>query len=359
MKLKKNLMPLACCILVVMLLAAGCAGEKSAEETEEQSITIIDSAGRSVELPLPLEKVIVLNSDAAEAICILKKEDTIIGVPENVQTHPYLGLDDRESVGKWNQPSFEKMVELGAQAVISYASSSPGEEVIEKLEPAGVKVVLIDLYKPDTYDQELKILAKMFGKEKEADAFIKWKAEQIAILDGVKGIAAEQQVSVFAMSTSKLAQDSWGTYGVGTATHQAIERSGGINVAREMESYPEISAEWILEQNPEAVIFSDYTADKMVGFSVDNLKAAEEFVGEVKNNKVFSKTDAAKNGRIYVVDNQLVGGDKTYLGALYLAKHLYPEQSKKIDPDKVLKEYFEQWLGISFKGQWFYPPVAK
>ncbi len=355
MKLKSNLV--VCWLIVViasLLVVAGCAGNGKEGEPESKLITITDSIGRSVELSLPLEKVIVLNSDAAEAMRILKVDEKIIGAPENVIDHAYLEMGDKESVGKWNQPSFEKMVELQPQVVISYASSSPGEEVIEKLEPAGVKVVLLDLYKPDRYDSELLIMAEMFGREKEAAAFVEWKAEQIAILDQVKEVPSEQRLNVFAMSTSKYEQETWGTFGSGTATHQAIERSGGINVAGELEGYPEISSEWILEQNPDAVVFADYSK-KMVGLAISDSREADEFKEKVLENKVFSKTSAAKEDRIYIVDNQLVGGDKTYLGALYLAKLFYPEQFAGVDPDKVLQEYFDKWLGLTFKGRWAYP----
>lgn len=357
MKFKKYLVTFWLLVISASLfLAVGCAGNGEEGEPESKTITITDSIGRSVELSLPLEKVIVLNGDAAEAMRILKVEEKIVGAPDTVINHAYLGMEDIESVGKWNQPSFEKMVELEPQVVISYASSSPGEEVIEKLEPAGIKVVLLDLYKPDCYDSELLIMAEMFGREKEAESFIEWKAKQIAILDQVKEVPSEQKLRVFAMSASKFEQETWGTFGNKSATHQAIERAGGINVAGELESYPEISAEWILEKNPDVVFFTDYSK-KLVGFDVSDFNEADAFKEKVLENKIFGKTDAAKEGRIYIIDNQVVGGDKTYLGAIYLAKLFYPEQFAGVDPDKVLQEYFDKWLGLTFKGRWVYPQV--
>jgi iron complex transport system substrate-binding protein len=76
-------------------------------------------------------------------------------------------------------------------------------------------------------------------------------------------------------------------------------------------------------------------------------------------NIVLSKTDVVKNDRIYIIPNGLLGGDKSYLGAQYLAKWFYPDQFKELDPDKVLKEYFEKWLDVPFQGKWAYPPSTK
>ncbi|MEG3067367.1 MAG: hypothetical protein RQM95_03790 [Syntrophaceticus schinkii] len=78
-----------------------------------------------------------------------------------------------------------------------------------------------------------------------------------------------------------------------------------------------------------------------------------------KTNKVFSKTDAVQKNQICIIDNSIFSGDKSYLGALYLAKWFYPDKFKDLDPEKELKEYFEKWLGITFQGKWAYPSPSK
>ena len=177
--------------------------------------------------------------------------------------------------------------------------------------PAGIKVVLLDLFEQETYDNDLEILGKMFGKEKEASAFLKWKAEKIAILDRVKDLKPEQRVSVFTMTSSNFEKKKWSTRAKGTAPHQAIEMAGGINVARELSDNPEVSPEWILQQNPAALVFAEYSED-VIGFEVGNLENAEKFKEKVKNDKVFSKTDAVKKDQIYIMASDIFGGNKSY-----------------------------------------------
>lgn len=359
MRLKRYLLPVLICVLSCMLLMTGCGTSDSdkGQKQASENVTVTDSLGRSVELPQTIDKVVILNSDACEAMRILGVQDKVVGVSDTVQKDPFLGMQDKEVVGTWSEPNFEKIVEMDPQLVISYASSGAGEEVAEKLKSTDVKVLLLDFYKPEEYDKDLKTLGKVFGKEDQADAFLKWKGEQIAILDKVKDIKEDEKASVFTITTSYLAQEKWSTYGSGTATAQGLERAGLDNVAGELEQYPEVNPEWILEQNPEAVILIDRT-DGYLGYEVKGDTAVKDYYESIKNNKVLSKTDALKNEQIYVISSELLGANKTYLGALYLVKWFYPDQFQDLDPEKVLKEYFEKWLDVPFQGEWAYPPSS-
>jgi iron complex transport system substrate-binding protein len=252
MRFKKYLIPILICILGCMFLVAGCGKSDSKKDKvlESKTVTITDSAGRSVELPQPLEKVATLNGNVVEAMRILKVQDKVIGVSESIQKDAYLDMQEKDLVGKGFQPNYEKVVELRPQVFISYSTYGPGAELAEKLEPAGIKVVLLDLHKPETYDNDFEVLAKMFGKEKEANAFLKWKSEKIAALDKVKNIQSEQRVNVLSMTTDSIQKEKWKVAASDTAAHQAVDMAGGINIAQEFKGYSEVSPEWILQQNP-------------------------------------------------------------------------------------------------------------
>ena len=112
-------------------------------------VTIVDSAGRKLQVPRPVRRMVVLNTDAAEVICALGGEESIVGVSESIAESELLRkLGDRPSVGRWNSPSYERIVELEPEVVIAYGRY-PGAELEEKLEPAGMKVARIDCYKDD------------------------------------------------------------------------------------------------------------------------------------------------------------------------------------------------------------------
>ncbi|MDD2251680.1 MAG: hypothetical protein PHQ10_01775 [Dehalococcoidales bacterium] len=84
---------------------------------------------------------------------------------------------------------------------------------------------------------------------------------------------------------------------------------------------------------------------------------AEKFLKEVVKRKEVAGTDAAKNGRIHILEELMVDGTRSYIGSLYLAKWLYPDLFEDLNPEEVHEEYFEKWLGVPYKGIWAYPRV--
>ncbi|AIS51711.1 periplasmic binding protein [Thermoanaerobacter kivui] len=319
------------------------------------NVKIKDSTGNDVTVPAGLNRLVVLNTDAAESLRILQIPDEfIVGVSDTVKTDPYLGFENKESVGSWQKPNFEKILSVKPQAVITYGKW-PDTTLEDNLKPAGIKVIRLDLYKPETYDNDLKTLAKIFGRVKTAEEFIQWKANKTAVVvDRVKDLKPENKVKVFGIWSSSLTATTWKTFAQNTAVHQGLESAGGINVARDMKDYPEISPEWVLEKNPDKIVIGTYDKD-VIGYSVKDNTNVSKLRDSALVNPVISQTNAGKNKEVYIISTKLFGGNKTYLGSLYLAKWLYPDRFKDVNPSQILKEYFEKWLGIPMKGVWAYP----
>jgi len=49
---------------------------------------------------------------------------------------------------------------------------------------------------------------------------------------------------------------------------------------------------------------------------------------------------------------------KAVIAATYMAKWFYPERFKDLDSEVVHKEYFEEWLGVPYRGIWAYPQAS-
>lgn len=328
----------------------GGGGSRPAAPTE---ITITDSTGKKITVPQPLERVVALNSDIATAIKILGVQDRVVGISDDAGKREDLGMTAKEKVGKFNQPDLEKIVNLAPQVVFAYAKW-PGGELEEKLEPLQIKVVRIDCYIPETLDADFRTVARMFGKEKSMEDFLKWKNDVIKLLAS-RTADLNPKLKVFAISSSKLAKGEWGTFGRGTATNEGIFMAGGINVAGELTGYPAVSPEWVLTQNPDVLLVSCYCGE--LGYMATDYTAAEKVKEAAANNEVLKQTEAVKKDRVYLLPNQLMGGVNTPFGALYLAKWLYPERFQDVNPENVIKDYIKGWLGTPYKGKWSYPPA--
>ena len=350
-------------LVLCLMISAGCnetpamqenKGDPGNNQPDKKEVDITDSLGESITLPYPLERVVVLNSNAAEAIRILEAQEAIIGIADSLLDEVYLGLDDRELVGKYNRPSYEKILELRPQAVFAYEKSYSDEDFSAKLEPLGIKVVKLNLYKPESYDDELRMLAKAFGKEQRAEDFIAWKKQKTDLLAGrIEDLGSRDPVSVLAIYTSDFAKGNYKTFAQNTSTHQGIELAGGKNIAGDMEGYPQVNGEWILEQNPQIFVLN--TSGKVeMGYDVSDPTWSKDVVARAQKDALISKTDAGKNAQIYLLYNKLLSGDKTYIGAFYLAKWFYPDCFRDIDPELILQEYFEEWIGVPLQGIWSY-----
>jgi iron complex transport system substrate-binding protein len=116
-----------------------------------------------------------------------------------------------------------------------------------------------------------------------------------------------------------------------------------------------------MEQNPEYIFTSHLGSNSKAGFETEDVSGAAESVLIISNQTEFSQVDAIKNGKVYYIDNFLVGGGGLNpIGAAYLGKLLHPEEFKDIDPDELLKEYLAFYSKETEpRGVFLYPPLEE
>ena len=107
--MKKTLSMLMAMVLVFsMAFAVG-----GAAKAEDYSLTFTDSCGTEFTLDKPLERIIVLNRQTAEAIKILGADDLVIATGDTtVDNNPYLGYNDLPDMGKTGELNIEAILEL-------------------------------------------------------------------------------------------------------------------------------------------------------------------------------------------------------------------------------------------------------
>jgi iron complex transport system substrate-binding protein len=180
-------------LLTLVLMALLLSGSAWAAEFP---LTFNDSAGRSVTLQMPVERVIVLSSDAAEAVELLGAEDLIVGVADTVQKYSWClpHLKSKALVGKWNAPDYEMIGQIARGEgdtitpdilVLGYPSGKMSgksyavDAVEEGLSPfENITVAGFSFYKEQSLDEEITKLGMILGKEDKAQEYIAWKNSQ-------------------------------------------------------------------------------------------------------------------------------------------------------------------------------------
>lgn len=307
------------------------------------NITIIDSSGKYVEIKLPVKKIAVLTGDAATILKILNASDLVIGISDVVAKKPELfgSLSNKTIIGSWKNPNYELIINLKPDIVITYTKWTLDAE--EKLEPLGIKVVRFDFYIPSIMDREIKTLAMIIGKEKEAETLCKWMKDILNIINQrLSNLKEENKLRAYGETYI-----TWGTVGPGAGLYDIILLSGLRPIGEFSISYPKVSAEWVIKENPD-IIIKAITADPLIIKESDY----ENILNDIKQR--LNLTNAVEQNKIVIIPNDLLYKPCYPIAILHIAKIAYPDRFSDIDINIYLKQYLS-FLGLEYKGLWYYP----
>jgi iron complex transport system substrate-binding protein len=332
---------------------------------DERELTLIDSADRIVTVGQPIKSIAGLHTSPCREFCMLGVEDKVVGVTkytfDDLDLYPRLA--DKANICSVSEPDYEIIVEIKPDVLIM-TSGSTLPDVVRNLEPTGIKVIALDLCTPDTYDSELKQLGYLVDKEERAEDFIQWRHEIIELIgcrtddleDGEKARVFPTALTPILNGENEFSTD----FTNGKTANRIIELAEGTNIAEELPAGIHVSGEWILEENPDVIILSAFWTKDGFGYSVTDETLANQSLRTVLDNEVISKTNAAREGNVYIFGYYgTASGGQHPLGALYLAKRIYPERFEDIDPESFHREYFEKWFNIEHQGVWVYPRIAE
>ncbi|MDO4753854.1 MAG: ABC transporter substrate-binding protein [Bacillota bacterium] len=379
-------------LVVIMLMLAmltSCMGEKqgtevttttsvavSSSETQTTSETskeaskypyqFVDSLGREFVLEQPLEKVIVLNRQTAEAFKILDIDDKVIAVGDTVhKNNSYLGYNDLPDMGKIKELNVESIIDMKPDAV--FVHTNRAMELEDVLTPAGIKVIRIDNYQPEKYEEELMLLAEIFDKTERAKEFLAYRKNMEADLqERVSKVAEDARPKIMALSAGFLnskggyrifpCYSNDGTMGVGegysTILLGAKDASPEIVYDKaEASTTVMVDEEYALSCNPDVITLH---GTWLGGYEAADEAEFDKVVENIYQISSIGKMKAGQEKKVYIFHTDFLGASKRHIGLMQLGKYLYPEQFADVDVEVFAKEYFEKWLGAEFKGIWYY-----
>lgn len=356
--------------LLTSIFSANAAGD--AQDGYPKTIT--DSAGREITLSMPVQRIIVLNTDAAEAVTALGSSDLIVGLAEGIKdSYEFHDLKNRTSVGTWTEIDYEKIGEIahnGSSGNISdiivlgyvYPGKPNGVEAVSKNLDSfgGISALGLDFYKEENLSREITLLGSILGKDKEASEVLDWHDKRVAEVEAA--VSGLDQPRVFVEGSSKGFGDIT-TFGTQSGSAMLLKKAGCENVMQKDDAYPKVDWEWVISQNPNVIIKTDYlkSSDGMPGWnlsSTDDTKALEEKRNDILSRPGAQNISAVKNNRVYVVSASTLFGLDSVAGLQRLAKILHPQIN--LHPEEAYKEYL-QFMGLEDqKGRTFvYQEIAE
>lgn len=225
-----------------------------------------------------VKRIISLGPSITEEIYLLDAQDKLVGV--TIHCHKPPQAKEKERVGTAVEVNVERITALKPDLVIATSMTSP--KSIKKLKSLGVNVVVFRAAESfvQLCDQFLE-LAKLIGKEKEAQAILKKSQNKVEAVN--KSVEKLPKPKVIVQAGARplwiATKDSF--------INDFIELAGGENIGPRGPN-GRYSREKVLELNPDVIIITT------MGIIGDDEKTLWQ---------KYTTISAVKHKRIYIVDS--------------------------------------------------------
>ena len=330
----------ALCIGLLCGCGAGSAGSKTGR-------TILDGAGRQVQVPENVESIVCVGVGALRYTCYLGAQDLVTGV-EDYETkiamsrlYNYVNFGKFEHlpiIGTNGEPYTEQIIDLAPDVIVMTKSASVEADDLQA--KTGTPVVVVP-GSDTTLDQNaydtIRILGELTGRESRAAELTEYLQGIQKDLDSrTRDIPDSERPAVYVGGVSFKGHHGFeGTeagYGPFVLIHaknlaDTTGQSGAFN----------IDLEQVLSWDPE-IIFVDFNGRALIN---------EDYA---KNPDYYNALTAVQEGRVYsqISFRSSASNLETALAdAYYAAWVMYPEQFADIDPEEKAQEIFEKLLGVN------------
>ncbi|MGB4505218.1 MAG: ABC transporter substrate-binding protein, partial [Syntrophaceticus sp.] len=224
------------------------------------------------------------------------------------------------------------------------ADSMLKDDMREKIESAGIPVLIYVTSEVDTLPKMIEDLGTVLGKKERAKQLIDfYNKYNDLIKERTANLTEKEKPQVY----YELNKPYFSTNASGPANHR-IELAGGINIAAdEPVRSPTLTPEWLAEKNPEIIV--------RMSSREDSPEQMKELRHEVMSRPGINKTKAVEEDRVYVMKWDVGTGLRSVIGSLYFAKWFQPELFTDIDPEAVHKELLKKFYNLELEGTYVYP----
>lgn len=319
------------CLLLVLALVLGAAVGVQAEDT----ITVVDQAGRTVTLEAEPQRIVSGYYISTSLLIALGLEERLVGVEAKADQRAIYRLSAPElmqlpSVGSAKAFDLEGCAALEPDLVILPLKLSGAAETLETL---GIHVLLVNPEDQAQLEGMIRLIAEVTGTQQRAQELLDFTAAQRTRLE--ERLSGAERPSVYLAGNSDLLCTAGG------AMYQSdlIRMAGGANVAEEIEDvyWAQISYEQLLAWNPATIVLASDA-----GYTV------EDVLGDVN----LADCDAVQNGRVYQMPSRAEAWDSPVpsgiLGALWLANVLHPDRVSAAECEDGIDAYYETFYGFIY-----------
>ncbi|KDE71248.1 FMN-binding protein [Fusobacterium necrophorum DAB] len=343
-----------------------------------KKIMITDAKGRKVELGLPISSYAISTMDVIDYIIPLKGKEAFSMLVGSGQDggrglHKYAKLytpivgnymTHTGQISDHNAPfDLEMILSMQPDVLIvnsAMAAHKYALEIEEILKNAGIQIVLIDVpgkQLEKSIPQTMKILGQIFQEERKAKEVSDFIEKQYSLIASKKVQEKTKKPTVYyeksgyseIIGSTSTSKTGWG---------MLIKLAGGENIADKLlintpagkGSGNKLDPEYILESNPDFIIISGVNDGWL-----SKVSPKKQFKFDIVHRNGWKNLNAVKKKRIYEFAHSTNRSIYAFYPSLKIAKILYPEDFKDVQPEKILDEFFKKFMLLdSSISTWFY-----
>ena len=342
---------------------------------------VVDLAGRRVQIPDRVERIIIGEGRYIPALAILDRENPVgrlvgmLGDYETVDPANYAryrarfpAIDKIQRIGRSARDSFSIEQAIAARpqvAIFGLGGHGPGTrstEVIRALEAAGVAIVFIDFRSDPLVNtpRSLELLGKVLGQEARAAEFLAvWRA---ALATVTERLAREKPAptTVFIESRVGLGGGCCETM-TGGMMGRFVTAAGGVNVADALlpGEAGVVSLEWLIAHPPDVYIGTaigggrrDEAAWLVLGAGVPEAAARTRLAASLARPGI-ADLPAVRQGRAYAVWHHFYNSPLNVAAVQAFAKWLHPVLFADLDPAGLLAELHSRFQPFPLDGAYW------
>jgi iron complex transport system substrate-binding protein len=275
----------------------------------EFPLTLTDDLGREVTVEAMPQRIVSLLPSNTEILFAVGAGDQVVGVTSYCNYPPE--ATTREQVGGITNQSLSIETIIALEPDLILASGSQ-DEIIPILEQAGQTVIALD---PATFDDiyaNLELVGQVTGHLDQATTITAELRRRVETVNTkASTIPADERLTVF----YEVWHDPLMTAGPNTFIGQMVKIAGGHNIFDDVgEDWPQVSAEVIVERNPDVILGPTNHSDEL---TVEKITARTGWVN----------ITAVENERIYILNGDAVSrpGPRIVDMLEEVARDLYPD----------------------------------
>lgn len=292
-------------IAILLVTGIGVGVAASNNDSGDKGIDIVDGVGTKIHFDKPCETAVVFSKYIGEAMILMGGSDKVVGTTTTIKKDTnyskyYTNAKDlgTKTVG---DTVISEIIKLKPDVIFSYKSSDN-----TALKGTGIPVVEIGASKIVEVVDDITVLGKVMGMEKEADKILDWFKPLY------KNFEKEKEKSKISFIMESMSEQKLSICNDNSTPGALMKLAGVNNLLWEPTAsgytYPP-SAGDLIPKNPDVYLILTYNSSW-------NKEKIDGYYQKIINREGWDKMKCIEDKKVFFISNDIVGGIRSVIGAM-------------------------------------------